>query len=122
MTRSSRQLDRSRPIPGTQVFDATVSRRGYRINKFCMSLADAANRAAFKADEEAYLAKSDLNAAEKAMVRARDFKALGEAGGNTYFMMKLGACVGFGLYHIGAQMRGERYEEFLATRRDKGAT
>jgi hypothetical protein len=31
---------------------------------------------------------------------------MGAAGGNTYFMMKLGACTGFGLYHIGAQMRG----------------
>jgi protocatechuate 4,5-dioxygenase alpha chain len=117
-----KQLDPNRPIPGTQVFDGRTSRRGYRINKFCMGLADAANRAAFKADEEAYLAKSDLTAEEQAMVRARDFKGLGEAGGNTYFLMKLGACTGFGLYHIGAQMRGETYEQFLATRRDKRAT
>jgi hypothetical protein len=37
-------------------------------------------------------------------------------------LMKLGACTGFGLYHIGAQMRGETYEAFLATRKDRGAT
>jgi protocatechuate 4,5-dioxygenase, alpha chain len=117
-----KQVDRTRPIPGTQIFDAEQSRRGYRINKFCMSLARAENRAAFKADEDGYLAKCDLTEDEKAMVRARDFKALGAAGGNTYFMMKLGACTGFGLYHIGAQMRGETYEEFLATRKVKGAT
>ena len=116
------QLDRARPIPGTQVFDGPTSRRGYRINKFCMGLARPENRAAFKAEEEAYLARSDLTEREKAMVRARDFKALGEAGGNTYFLMKLGACTGFGLYHIGAQMRGESYEQFLATRKDRGAT
>jgi protocatechuate 4,5-dioxygenase alpha chain len=116
------ELDPARPIPGTHIFDGRTSRRGYRINKFCMGLANAANRAAFKADEEAYLAKSDLTNAEKAMVRARDFKALGEAGGNTYFLMKLGACVGVGLYHIGAQMRGETYEQFLATRKDRGTT
>ena len=115
------QIDRARPIPGTRIFDAEQSRRGYRINKFCMGLANAQNRAAFKADEAAYLARSDLTEAEKAMVRARDFRALGEAGGNTYFMMKLGACTGFGLYHIGAQMRGESYEAFLATRKDRGA-
>jgi protocatechuate 4,5-dioxygenase alpha chain len=117
-----KQLDPSRPIPGTQVFDGRVSRRGYRINKFCMSLTRAENRAAFKADEAAYLARSNLTEEEKAMVRTRDFKALGEAGGNTYFLMKLGACTGFGLYHIGAQMRGETYEAFLATRKDRGAT
>jgi protocatechuate 4,5-dioxygenase alpha chain len=117
-----KQIDRARPIPGTQVFDGDTSRRGYRINKFCMGLARPQNRAAFKADEEAYLARSDLKEDEKAMVRARDFKALGEAGGNTYFLMKLGACTGFGLYHIGAQMRGESYEQFLATRKDRGAT
>ena len=117
-----KQIDPQRPIPGTNIFDGHTSRRGYRINKFCMGLANAENRAAFKADEEAYLARSQLSEEEKAMVRARDFKALGEAGGNTYFLMKLGACVGFGLYHIGAQMRGETYEEFLATRMDRGAT
>jgi protocatechuate 4,5-dioxygenase alpha chain len=117
-----KQIDREHPIPGTQVFDGRVSRRGYRINKFCMSLTQAENRAAFKAHEEAYLARSGLTEEEKAMVRRRDFKALGEAGGNTYFLMKLGACTGFGLYHIGAQMRGETYEAFLATRKDRGAT
>jgi protocatechuate 4,5-dioxygenase alpha chain len=117
-----KQLDRARLIPGTQVFDGRVSRRGYRINKFCMGLARAENRAAFKADEDGYLARSGLSEEEKAMVRSRDFKALGEAGGNTYFLMKLGACTGFGLYHIGAQMRGETYEAFLTTRKDRGAT
>lgn len=116
------QIDRSRPIPGTDVFDGRMSRRGYRINKFCMTLAKAENRAAFKADEEACLARSGLTEVEKAMVRARDFRGLGLAGGNTYFMMKLGACTGHGLYHIGAQMRGETYEQFLATRKVKGAT
>lgn len=116
------QIRQADSIPGTQIFDGRTSRRGYRINKFCMGLANAENRAAFKADEAAYLAKSELTEEEKAMVRARDFKALGEAGGNTYFLMKLGACVGVGLYHIGAQMRGETYEQFLSTRKDKGAT
>ena len=118
----NRQIDLSRPIPGTEIFDGRQSRRGYRINRFCMGLAEAGNRAAFKADEEACLAGSGLTEAEKAMVRARDFKALGEAGGNTYYMMKLGACTGFGLYHLGAQMRGETYEAFLATRKVREAT
>lgn len=116
-----KQWDPSRPIAGTSVFDGHQSRRGYRINQFCMSLASAENRTAFKADEEGYLARSKLTDEEKALVRARDFRALGEAGGNTYYMMKLGAVTGFGLYHIGAAMRGETYEQFLSTRNNKGA-
>ena len=42
-------------IPGTVVFDATQSRLGYHLNQFCMSLMKAENRAAFKANERAYL-------------------------------------------------------------------
>ncbi len=38
-------------IPGTTVFDAEQSRKGYGINMFCMSLLKDANRKAFKADE-----------------------------------------------------------------------
>ena len=42
-------------IPGTYVFDAERSRRGYGINMFCMSLLKRANRDEFKADEAKYL-------------------------------------------------------------------
>ena len=44
------QVDKSRPIADTKIFDGAESRRGYRINKFAMSLARAENREAFKAD------------------------------------------------------------------------
>jgi protocatechuate 4,5-dioxygenase alpha chain len=36
-------------------------------------------------------------------------------------LIKLGATVGEGLYHMGAQQRGESYEEFMATRNASGA-
>ncbi len=42
-------------IPGTIVFDAEQSRKGYWLNQFCMSLMKAENRARFKANERAYL-------------------------------------------------------------------
>ena len=42
-------------------------------------------------------------------------------GGNIYYVYKLGATVGQGLYHLGAQMRGQSYEDFLATRNARGA-
>ena len=42
-------------VPGTTIFDAEQSRKGYHLNQFCMSLMKAANRERFKADERAYL-------------------------------------------------------------------
>ena len=38
-------------VPGTTIFDAEQSRKGYHLNQFCMSLMKAANRERFKADE-----------------------------------------------------------------------
>lgn len=115
------QLDRSHPIPDTRVFDLEESRRGYRINKMCDSLTRETNRAAYKADEEAYLAAHGLTEREKDLIRRRDWAGLNEAGGNIYYLLKLGFVVGHGLYRMGAQMRGETFEEFLASRKAKGA-
>lgn len=117
----TRQIDRSRPIPDTRIFDGRESRAGYRINKFCMSLTDPAKRAAFKADEDAFLAAADLDEEDRRLIRARDWKALIERGGNIYMVMKLGAVTGHGLYAMGAQQRGETLEQFLETRSAKGA-
>jgi len=116
------QRDRTRPIAESQVFDLQLSYRGYRINKLCNSLCDAGNRAAYKADEAAYLARFELTPTERDLIKARDFGGLLEAGGNIYFLIKLGVVTGNGLYYMGAQMRGESYEQFLATRNDSGAT
>ena len=40
------------PVPGTTIFDGEQARKGYALNKMCYSFNDAANRAAFVADEE----------------------------------------------------------------------
>lgn len=42
-------------VPGTIIFDAEQSRKGYWLNQFCMSLMKAENRERFKANERAYL-------------------------------------------------------------------
>ena len=55
------------------------------------------------------------------LVRKRDWRGMIEVGGNIYMIMKIGAVLGHGLYQIGAQQRGETYEEFLATRNASGA-
>jgi protocatechuate 4,5-dioxygenase alpha chain len=116
------QVDRSRPIPGTTVFDWRESRKGYRLNKFAMAFTDAANRDAFKADEEAFMERFGLSEQERQYMRDRDFRGLiEECGGNIYMIMKIGACTGHGLYHMGAQLRGETFEQFMDSRNAKGA-
>ena len=116
------QVDRSRQIPGTTVFGWRESRKGYRLNKFAMSFTRPENRDAFTADEEAYMERCGLNDQEKQCLRDRDFRGLIEdCGGNIYMIMKIGNCTGHGLYHIGAQLRGETFEAFMETRNAKGA-
>ena len=116
------QIDRSKPIPGTTVFDWRESRRGYRINRFAMSFTNPENRAAFKADEAAYMDRYGLSEQERRFMRERDFRGLIEqCGGNIYMIMKIGACTGHGLYHIGAQLRGESFDDFMRTRNARGA-
>jgi hypothetical protein len=63
--------DAFKDIPGTVVFDATQSRLGYHLNMFCMSLMKADSRAAFKADERAYLLKFPMTDAQREAVLAR---------------------------------------------------
>lgn len=109
------------PIADTSIFDLRASRRGYRLNRMCGSLCSPANREAFKQDEEGYMARFDLSEEEKNLVRERDFAALIHAGLNIYFMLKLGSVTGNSLYRMGAQMRGESYEQFLSTRNFKDA-
>ena len=108
-------------IPDTSIFDLRLSRRGKRLNKMCAALCSPAERDAFKRDEEAFMARFSLTEDEKELVRKRNFKGLIEAGMNIYAMLKIGAATGNSLYRMGAQMRGESYEAFLATRNMKDA-
>jgi protocatechuate 4,5-dioxygenase, alpha chain len=110
---------RDKPIAGTTVFTGARSRQGYRINKFSMSLTDEANRAAFRADERAYMANCGLTEPEIDLVTRRDWKGLVAAGGNIYVLIKVGGAVGQNLLQMGAQMRGQSLEEFMATRPGK---
>lgn len=116
------QLTPGARIQGSDVFDLAASWRGYRINKMCNALSRADQREAFRQDEEGFMARHGLHEAEKQLVRERDFSGLLAAGGNIYFLLKLGVVTGNGLYMMGARMRGESYEQFLATRNDRGAT
>ena len=109
------------PIPDTSIFDLRLSLRGKRLNRMCAALCSPAERDAFKRDEEAFMTRFSLTESEKELVRKRDFKGLIDAGMNIYAMLKVGSATGNSLYRMGAQMRGESYEEFLKTRNISGA-
>ena len=109
-------------IPDTSIFDLHLARRGQRLNRMCAALCAPQERDAFKRDEEAFMSRFGLTDAEKNLIRKRDFQGLIDAGMNIYSMLKVGSATGNGLYKMGAQMRGETYEQFLASRNISGAT
>lgn len=106
----------AREIPGTTVFTGERSRQGYRLNKLAMSLTDPLNRKRFLADENGYMHALGLGAAEAELVRRRDWAAMIAAGGNIYLLLKIAGTVGQSLLQMGAQMRGQSLEQFMATR------
>ncbi|MBE2244461.1 MAG: protocatechuate 4,5-dioxygenase subunit alpha [Burkholderiaceae bacterium] len=93
-------------VPGTTIFDADQSRKGYWLNQFCMSLMKADNRARFKADEDAYLAEWPMSEEQRAAVRARDLNWMMRTGGNIYFLSKLGATDGLSFQQMAGSMTG----------------
>jgi protocatechuate 4,5-dioxygenase alpha chain len=101
-------------IPGTYVFDADRSRRGYHLNMFCMSLMKAENRKAFKADEGKYLNERfpQLNAEQKEAILKRQYNRMLELGGNIYFTAKLGATDGHPFQHLAALMTGSTQQDY----------
>jgi protocatechuate 4,5-dioxygenase alpha chain len=101
-------------IPGTYIFDGALAVKGYALNKMCYSFNDAANRAEFKRDEDAYCAKFGLSAEQREAIRNRDVLALLAAGGNVYYLAKFTGIFGLGVQDIGAQQTGMSVEAFKA--------
>ena len=99
-------------VPGTTIFDADQSRKGYWLNQFCMSLMKAENRARFKADERAYLDEWAMTEAQKQAVLARDLNRCIALGGNIYFLAKIGATDGKSFQQMAGSMTGMTEQEY----------
>jgi protocatechuate 4,5-dioxygenase, alpha chain len=99
-------------IPGTTIFDAEQSRRGYHLNMFCMSLMKAANRERFKSNERAYLDEWPMNEEQKLAVLARDYNRMLSLGGNVYFLAKIFATDGKSFQYAAALMTGMSQEDY----------
>lgn len=106
-------LDKNyRFVPGTTVFDADQSAKGYHLNQFCMSLMTAENRAAYLADERAYLDAWPLREEQKRALLDRDLNAAIREGGNIYFLAKWGATLGFSFQQMAGSMTGMTEQEY----------
>jgi len=101
-------------IPGTTVFDAEQSRKGYHLNQFCMSLMKAANRERFKAGERAYLDEWPMSEEQKLAVLSRDLNRCIAAGGNIYFLAKIGATDGKSFQQMAGSMTGMSEDDYRA--------
>ena len=99
-------------VPGTTIFDAEQSRKGYWLNQFCMSLMKAENRARFKADERGYLDQWAMTEDQKQAVLARDLNRCIALGGNIYFLAKIGATDGRSFQQMAGSMTGMTEEEY----------
>ncbi len=101
-------------VPGTTIFDAEQSRKGYALNQFCMSLMKADNRARFKADERAYLDEWPMSEDQKQAVLARDLNRCIALGGNIYFLAKIGATDGKSFQQMAGSMTGMSEDAYRA--------
>ena len=99
-------------VPGTTIFDAEQSRKGYWLNQFCMSLMKAENRDRFKADQRAYLDEWPMTEEQKLAVLAADLNRCIGLGGNIYFLAKLGATHGKSFQQMAGSMTGMTEEEY----------
>ena len=101
-------------IPGTLLFDGRLASKGYALNKMCYSFNDAANRAAFKADEDAYCTQYGLTPEQREAIRNRNVLQLLAAGGNAYYLAKVAGIFGLDMQDIGAQQTGMTKDQFKA--------
>ncbi|MDO8907537.1 MAG: protocatechuate 4,5-dioxygenase subunit alpha [Pseudohongiella sp.] len=99
-------------VPGTTIFDADMSRKGYHLNQFCMSLMTAENRAKFKENERAYIDQWPMTEEQKQGVLTRDYNRMIAAGGNIYFLAKIFSTDGISFQDAASTMTGMSVDEY----------
>ncbi|WP_062432533.1 extradiol ring-cleavage dioxygenase [Herbidospora daliensis] len=106
-------------IPETPILDRAHQLRGYRMNKMAMGLSRPEGRAAFLADERAYLDRFDLTEEEITAVMSRDWRTMIGLGGNLFLILKISAVDPVRITEIGAHQVGMDHESFLRDRLGK---
>ena len=101
-------------VPGTIIFDAEQSRKGYWLNQFCMSLMKPENRTRFKADQRAYLNEWPMSEDQRQAVIDMDLNRAMQLGGNIYFLAKIGSTHGLSFQQMAGSMTGMTETEYRA--------
>ena len=109
----SKKEEEYEDLPGTWVFDAQRSRKGYHLNKFFMSLMKAENRKEFLADEEKYLKKFKMTPEQRQAVMKRDWNTMLELGGVVYCLAKLAFTDQHSYQYMAAEMTGMSEQEYV---------
>lgn len=109
-------------IPGTTIFTIEKSRQAYYLHRFCMSLMNATNRAAFLADEPGYLAQFAMTEAQRDAVLARDYNRMIDLGGNIFFLVKIASTDGKSVAHAVSTMTDLSPEDYAAMMTSGGRT
>lgn len=109
----SKEPEAYEDIPGTWVFDAQRARKGYHLNAFLYSLMKPENRAAFLADERAYLMKFPMTEAQREAVIKRDWNTLLELGAVSYALAKLAFTDQKSYQYMASQMCGVTEQEYV---------
>ena len=110
------QLEGVESIDGTYAFDLRTAVDKIRLNRFFWNMREPHYRAQFQADETAACRDAGLTDAEATLVHERDWIGLIRNGANFFVLEKFARLVGETNLEVYASMRGETFDEFMATR------
>jgi protocatechuate 4,5-dioxygenase alpha chain len=102
-----------RAIPGTTLFDGDMARKGLCAEQDVLFLQLGGQPRRIQG-RGAYCDKWGLNAQQKAAVLSLQVLDMLAAGGNAYYLAKLGGIYGLDMQDIGAQQTGVTKDEFKA--------
>lgn len=111
------QLEGIETITGTYAFDLRVSNRTLALNRFFWHMIRAENRETYVNDPVAAMTAAGLSAEEQALVQAQDWLGLVRHGVNFFVLEKFARVVRKTNLEVYAIMRGESFDDFMATRR-----
>ncbi len=103
-------------IPGVIRYRGELAQGALRLNRFLVHISRRENREAYLADEAGAMAQWGLTEHEQDLIRRRDYAGLLAAGVNIYAIAKAGYVFDATLLEIGARMRGESVQQFLASK------
>lgn len=111
------QLNGIEQIGGTYVFDIRASNKALKLNRFLWNMINADYRTKYLEDPELTMMAAGLNETERSLVRNEDWLGLVRHGACFFVVEKFGRVAGKTNLQIYAMMRGESFEDFMATRR-----